>query len=43
VMEWLATEGSTPGGITPEAFAAHIKSEIAKWARVVKMSGARAN
>ena len=43
VTEWLAAEGSMPGGITPEAFAAHIKSEIAKWAKVVKMSGARAD
>jgi len=41
VMEWLAAEGSTPGGITPDAFAVHIRNEIAKWAKVVKMSGAR--
>ncbi len=43
VTERLAAEGSTPGGITPQAFAAHIQSEIAKWAKVVKMSGARAD
>ena len=43
VMERLAAEGSTAGGITPEAFAAYIKSETAKWAKVVKMSGARAD
>jgi len=43
VMEWLAAEGSTAGGITPDAFALHIKNEIAKWAKVVKMSGARAD
>ena len=42
VRERLAAEGSTAGGITPEAFAIHIKNEIAKWAKVVKISGARA-
>ena len=43
VIERLAAEGSTSGGITPEAFAEHIQSEISKWAKVVKMSGARAD
>lgn len=43
LKERLAAEGSTPGGITPAEFEAHIKSEIAKWARVVKASGARAD
>ena len=28
---------------TPEQFAAHIKEEIVKWAKVVKQSGARAD
>ncbi len=27
---------------TPEEFATYIKSEIAKWAKIVKASGARA-
>ena len=43
VKERLAAEGSTPGGIAPEEFGAHIKSEIAKWAKVVKASGAKAD
>lgn len=43
VAERLAAEGATAGGITPEAFAAHIKNEIAKWAKVVKLSGTRAD
>jgi tripartite-type tricarboxylate transporter receptor subunit TctC len=32
----LLAEGSEIGGISPEAFALHIKSEIAKWTQVVK-------
>ncbi|HTE14480.1 MAG TPA: tripartite tricarboxylate transporter substrate binding protein [Burkholderiales bacterium] len=43
VSQRLAAEGTTPGGIAPDAFAAYIKSEIAKWAKVVKLSGARAD
>ena len=35
----LQAEGSEIGGIAPEAFAAYIRSEIAKWARVVKEAG----
>jgi tripartite-type tricarboxylate transporter receptor subunit TctC len=42
VKERMAAEGSTPGGIAPEAFAAYIRSETAKWAKVVSISGARA-
>ena len=32
----LAELGAEPVGGTPEAFAAHIKAEIAKWAKVIK-------
>jgi tripartite-type tricarboxylate transporter receptor subunit TctC len=32
----LSAEGSTPVGSTPEQFAAHIRSEIAKWRKLVK-------
>ena len=37
----LAADGVVPVGSTRGEFAAHIKSEIAKWARVIKQSGAR--
>ena len=32
----VAADGSTPVGSTPEQFNAHIKSEIAKWQKLVK-------
>jgi tripartite-type tricarboxylate transporter receptor subunit TctC len=35
----LLTEGSEVGGGSPEAFAAYIRNEIAKWTRVVKEAG----
>jgi tripartite-type tricarboxylate transporter receptor subunit TctC len=37
----LAAQGATPVGNTPQQFAALIQSESAKWARVVKVSGAK--
>ena len=37
----LQALGANPGGNTPEEFARLIDSEIAKWAPVVKASGAR--
>lgn len=37
----LVAQGADPVGNTPEQFAAFIKSETAKWARVVKASGAK--
>jgi tripartite-type tricarboxylate transporter receptor subunit TctC len=36
----LEEQGAEAVGSTPEEFAAHIKSETAKWAKVVKESGA---
>jgi tripartite-type tricarboxylate transporter receptor subunit TctC len=35
----LRADGSEIGGIAPDAFAAYIRSEIAKWTRVVKEAG----
>jgi tripartite-type tricarboxylate transporter receptor subunit TctC len=39
----LVTQGADPVGSTPEEFAAYIRAETAKWAKVVKASGATAN
>ncbi len=39
VKERLSADGSEPVGNTPEQFGAHIKSEVAKWAKVVKAAG----
>ena len=40
-LEKFAKFGDEPGGGTPEDFAATIKSDSAKWAEVVKRSGAK--
>ncbi len=39
VRERLAADGSEPVGSTPEEFGAHIKSEIAKWRKVIAEAG----
>lgn len=36
VVQRLAADGSTPVGSTPDQFNAHIKSEIAKWQKLVR-------
>ena len=41
MRERLAAQGADPVGNSPEQFAAFIKSEIDKWAKIVKASGAR--
>ena len=42
VKERLAAGGADPLTSTPEAFGAHIRGEIARWAPVVKAVGAEA-
>ena len=37
----LVEQGTEPVGNTPEQFAAMLKSEVARWAEIVKISGAR--
>jgi tripartite-type tricarboxylate transporter receptor subunit TctC len=42
VVERLSGQGAEALGSTPEEFAAYIRSETLKWAKVVKESGAKA-
>jgi tripartite-type tricarboxylate transporter receptor subunit TctC len=39
VLAAFKTQGIDPLGSTPEAFAAYVKSEIEKWAKVVQAAG----
>jgi tripartite-type tricarboxylate transporter receptor subunit TctC len=41
VQEKLAIDGSEFGENTPEQLDAYLKNEVAKWAKVIKVSGAR--
>lgn len=41
IVERLSAQGAEPAPTTPEVLEAYIKTEIAKWAKVVKASGAR--
>ena len=41
MKERLLAQGAIPGGNTPADFVKHIDAEHAKWARVVKASGAK--
>ena len=42
LREKLIQQGADPVGNTPDEFAAYIRAETARWARIVKLSGARA-
>lgn len=42
VRQKLQVLGSVPVGDTPDAFAGYLRSEISKWGRVVRESGAKA-
>lgn len=43
MRERLRSEGSDPVGSTPAEFAKYLRDEIAKWAKVIKLSGAKAS
>jgi len=42
IQQRLTAEGADVAPGTPEQFAAYIKTEMTKWAQVVKKSGAKA-
>ena len=42
MRERLSTEGPDLVGNSPREFDAFVRSELAKWAKVVKLSGAKA-
>jgi tripartite-type tricarboxylate transporter receptor subunit TctC len=41
--EWFASYGLEPGGGTPEALAAQIRAEYAKWGRFIREAGIKAD
>jgi tripartite-type tricarboxylate transporter receptor subunit TctC len=43
LKELFFTQGLDPAPSTPEQFGAYIKSELGKWAKVIKASGAKAD
>jgi tripartite-type tricarboxylate transporter receptor subunit TctC len=43
IREKLIAQGTDPVGSTPEEFGAFMKSETAKWARVIKAANIRAD
>jgi tripartite-type tricarboxylate transporter receptor subunit TctC len=43
MKELILAQGAQPVGSTPEEFASFLKSETAKWARVIKAANIRAD
>jgi tripartite-type tricarboxylate transporter receptor subunit TctC len=43
LRERLASQGADATSSTPEQFAAYVKEELAKWTRVIKASGMKAD
>ena len=43
VIDWMKQNGLDPVGSTPEEHAAHIRAELAKWAKIVKDAKVTAN
>jgi tripartite-type tricarboxylate transporter receptor subunit TctC len=43
VRNLFAAQGIETLGGTPDQFASYIREEIAKWAKVIRLSGARAD
>ena len=43
IKQYLFSQGLDPAPTSPEEFGAYIKSEMAKWAKVVRAAGASAN
>ena len=43
VRERLAGQGAEPVGNTPEEYAVLLKADLARWAKVVKTAGIRAD
>jgi tripartite-type tricarboxylate transporter receptor subunit TctC len=41
VREAWAKQGAVPMSMTPDEFGAYLRQDIEKWARVVKVSGAK--
>jgi tripartite-type tricarboxylate transporter receptor subunit TctC len=41
VLDRLTAQGMEPVGSTPAQLADHIRTELAKWKKIVKLSGAK--